>query len=104
MVLEAEVTPLGYILITNPIRKEAPATFAYFKEQGVAIKVISGDNPQTVSSVAKQAGIANAEKYIDVSQLAEEEYGKAVEEYTVFGRVKPEQKMRFVQLLKEKIL
>lgn len=102
MVLEAEVTPLGYILITNPIRKEAPATFAYFKEQGVAIKVISGDNPQTVSSVAKQAGIANAEKYIDVSQLAEEEYGKAVEEYTVFGRVKPEQKMRFVQLLKEK--
>lgn len=102
MVLEAEVIPLGYILITNPIRKEAPATFAYFKEQGVAIKVISGDNPQTVSSVAKQAGIANAEKYIDVSQLAEEEYGKAVEEYTVFGRVKPEQKMRFVQLLKEK--
>lgn len=102
MVLEAEVTPLGYILITNPIRKEAPATFTYFKEQGVAIKVISGDNPQTVSSVAKQAGIANAEKYIDVSQLAEEEYGKAVEEYTVFGRVKPEQKMRFVQLLKEK--
>lgn len=102
MVLEAEVTPLGYILITNPIRKEAPETFAYFKEQGVAIKVISGDNPQTVSSVAKQAGIANAEKYTDVSQLTEEEYGKAVEEYTVFGRVKPEQKMKFVQLLKEK--
>lgn len=102
MVLEAEVTPLGYILITNPIRKESPETFAYFKEQGVAIKVISGDNPQTVSSVAKQAGIANAEKYTDVSQLTEEEYGKAVEEYTVFGRVKPEQKMKFVQLLKEK--
>lgn len=102
MVLEAEVTPLGYILITNPIRKETPETFAYFKEQGVAIKVISGDNPQTVSSVAKQAGIANAEKYTDVSQLTEEEYGKAVEEYTVFGRVKPEQKMKFVQLLKEK--
>lgn len=102
MVLEEEVTPLGYILITNPIRKEAPATFAYFNEQGVAIKVISGDDPQTVSSVAKQAGIANAEKYIDVSPLAEEEYNEAIEQYTVFGRVKPEQKMKFVQLLKQK--
>ncbi len=101
MVLEEKVVPLGYILITNPIRKEAPKTFAYFKEQGVTIKVISGDHPQTVSSVAKQAGIANAEKYIDVSQLAEEEYKEAVENYTVFGRVKPEQKMKFVQLLKQ---
>lgn len=100
-VLEEEVIPLAYLLIANPIRKEAPATFAYFEEQGVAIKVISGDNPQTVSSVALQAGIANADKYIDASQLAEEDYLEAVEKYTVFGRVKPEQKMAFVQLLKQ---
>lgn len=100
--LEAEVIPLAYLLIANPIRKEAPDTFAYFKEQGVAIKVISGDNPQTVSTVALQAGIANADQYIDVSQLAEEYYLSAVEKYTVFGRVKPEQKMQFVQLLKQK--
>lgn len=100
--LEAEVIPLAYLLIANPIRKEAPDTFAYFKEQGVAIKVISGDNPQTVSTVALQAGIANAGQYIDVSQLAEEDYLSAVEKYTVFGRVKPEQKMQFVQLLKQK--
>lgn len=100
--LEAEVIPLVYLLIANPIRKEAPDTFAYFKEQGVAIKVISGDNPQTVSTVALQAGIANADQYIDVSQLAEEDYLSAVEKYTVFGRVKPEQKMQFVQLLKQK--
>lgn len=100
--LEAEVIPLAYLLIANPIRKEAPDTFAYFKEQGVAIKVISGDNPQTVSTVALQAGIANADQYIDVSKLAEEDYLSAVEKYTVFGRVKPEQKMQFVQLLKQK--
>lgn len=100
--LEAEVIPLAYLLIANPIRKEAPDTFAYFKEQGVAIKVISGDNPQTVSTVALQAGIANADQYIDISQLAEEDYLSAVEKYTVFGRVKPEQKMQFVQLLKQK--
>ncbi|MDU4893992.1 MAG: cation-translocating P-type ATPase [Enterococcus hirae] len=100
--LEEEVIPLAYLLIANPIRKEAPDTFAYFKEQGVAIKVISGDNPQTVSTVALQAGIANADQYIDVSQLAEEDYLSAVEKYTVFGRVKPEQKMQFVQLLKQK--
>lgn len=100
--LEAEVIPLAYLLIANPIRKEAPDTFAYFKEQGVAIKVISGDNPQTVSTVALQAGIANADQYIDVSQLAEEDYLSAVEKYTVFGRVKPVQKMQFVQLLKQK--
>lgn len=89
-------------MIANPIRKEAPDTFAYFKEQGVAIKVISGDNPQTVSTVALQAGIANADQYIDVSQLAEEDYLSAVEKYTVFGRVKPEQKCSSFSFLNKK--
>lgn len=99
-VLTEAVTPLGYILIANPIRKEARATFDYFKKQQVAIKVISGDNPLTVSNVAVQAGISHADQYIDASKLSEEEYEAAVEKYTVFGRVKPEQKKIFVQLLK----
>ena len=99
-VLTEAVTPLGYILIANPIRKEARATFDYFKKQQVAIKVISGDNPLTVSNVAVQAGISHADQYVDASKLSEEEYEAAVEKYTVFGRVKPEQKKIFVQLIK----
>lgn len=100
--LEEAVIPLGYLLIANPIRQEAKATFNYFKKQEVAIKVISGDNPATVSHVATQAGISNAEQYVDVSSLREEEFPEAMEKYTVFGRVKPEQKKEFVRLLKEK--
>ncbi|MBO1299370.1 MULTISPECIES: cation-translocating P-type ATPase [unclassified Enterococcus] len=100
-VLEEAVIPLGYLLIANPIRQEAKATFDYFKKQEVAIKVISGDNPATVSHVATQAGIMNAERYVDVSLLSEEEFPEAMETYTVFGRVKPEQKKEFVRLLKE---
>ena len=67
--LTEAVTPLGLILLANPIRKDAPETFRYFAEQGVAIKVISGDNPVTVSQVALEAGIADAAKYIDMSTL-----------------------------------
>lgn len=100
--LEEAVIPLGYLLIANPIRQEAKATFNYFKKQEVAIKVISGDNPATVAHVATQAGISNAEQYVDVSSLREEEFPEAMEKYTVFGRVKPEQKKEFVRLLKEK--
>ena len=100
--LTKPVTPLGYILLANPIRKEAKETFTYFKEQGVEVKVISGDNPVTVSEVAKKAGIANAENYVDASTLkTQEELRKAVLENTVFGRVTPNQKRQFVQILKE---
>lgn len=67
--LAAEVQPLGYILLWNPIRKEAKATFEYFAEQNVAIKVISGDNPLTVSNVAQAAGIIGAENYVDARTL-----------------------------------
>ena len=95
------VTPYGFILLSNPVRKEAPETFRYFEEQGVNIKVISGDNPITVSEVAKQAGISNAEKYIDASTLQSQwEIRRAMLEYTVFGRVTPNQKRQFVQALK----
>ncbi|MBU3878389.1 cation-translocating P-type ATPase [Faecalicatena sp. AGMB00832] len=100
--LKKPITPLGYLLLANPIRKEAKETFTYFKEQGVEVKVISGDNPVTVSEVAKKAGIANAEHYVDASSLkSEEELRKAVLEKTVFGRVTPNQKRQFVQILKE---
>ena len=71
--LSEKVTPLAYILLANPVRKEAPETFAYFAEQGVEVKVISGDNPMTVSEVAKEAGIANADEYVDATTLRTEE-------------------------------
>ena len=70
--LSGRVTPLGYVLLSNPIRKEAPETFRYFKDQGVHVKVISGDTPVTVSEVARQAGIAHAEDYIDASKYADD--------------------------------
>lgn len=89
----------GYILLSNPIRKEAKSTFEYFAKQGVEIKVISGDNPVTVSRVAKQAGIQNSDKYIDAQEIPENGYEEAVQKYSVFGRVKPEQKRKFVKAL-----
>lgn len=99
--LTETVTPLAYITLANPIREEAPETFAYFAEQGVDIKVISGDNPLTVSEVAKEAGIQNADQYVDASTLrTDEDIEKAVAAYTVFGRVTPAQKRQFVHALK----
>ena len=100
--LTGKVTPLGYVLLANPIRKEAPETFAYFAEQGVEVKVISGDNPLTVSEVAKEAGIANADRYVDAATLhSDAEIADAVANYTVFGRVTPDQKRKFVHALKD---
>lgn len=98
--LTEAVTPLGLILLANPIRKDAPETFRYFAEQGVAIKVISGDNPVTVSQVALEAGIADAAKYIDMSTLhTEDDIREAATQYTVFGRVTPVQKRQLVHAL-----
>lgn len=100
--LKEAVTPLAYVLLANPIRQEAKETFTYFAEQGVEVKVISGDNPLTVSEVAKEAGIAGAERYVDASTLhTEEEMRAAVLNNAVFGRVIPNQKRKFVQILKE---
>ena len=99
--LTGEANPLGYILLLNKVRKEAPSTFAFFEQKGVEIKVISGDNPLTVSETAKQAGIRNAERYIDARELkTEEELEEAARNYTVFGRVVPEQKRQLVHALK----
>ena len=100
--LKEAVTPLAYVLLANPIRQEAKETFTYFAEQGVEVKVISGDNPLTVSEVAKEVGIAGAERYVDASTLhTEEEMRAAVLNNAVFGRVTPNQKRKFVQILKE---
>ena len=101
--LTEKAIPKAWILLSNPIRKEASETFAYFAEQGVEVKVISGDNPMTVSEVAKEAKIQNAENYVDAATLkTDEEIAEAVDQYTVFGRVTPEQKRKFVQALKAK--
>lgn len=97
--LTKPVEVYGYILLSNPIRKEAKDTFEYFAKQGVEIKVISGDNPVTVSRVAKQAGIKNADKDIDAQEIPDDGYEDAVKNYSVFGRVKPEQKRKFVKAL-----
>lgn len=96
------ISPIGYIVLSNPIRENAESTFTYFKEQGVAIKVISGDNPATVSEVAKRAGIDGAEDYVDASTLAsEKDITEAVDKYTVFGRVTPKQKQLIVRALQK---
>lgn len=101
-VLPGKVRPLGCVILSNPIRENAVDTFAYFKEQGVAVKVISGDNPETVSEVARRAGIEGAEKFIDAAALeSEENLSAAACQYTVFGRVTPKQKQLLVQALQK---
>ena len=96
-----KVTPLGLVLLTNPIRPEAAQTFAYFKAQGVQIKVISGDDPQTVSQVAQKAGIEHADAWVDAATLeTDEALAAAAERYTVFGRVTPAQKRMLCRALK----
>lgn len=100
--LTEPVLPLCFVMLANPIRKGAKETFTYFAKNDVDIKVISGDNPLTVSVIAAEAGIVGAERFVDASTLKEkEDYYRAVEEYTVFGRVTPSQKRMLVQALKE---
>ena len=99
----AALLPLALILLNNKIRAEAPDTFRFFAEQGVDIKVISGDNHVTVSEVAKRAGIRGAENSVDARTLqTEEQIAEAAERYTVFGRVTPAQKKSLVLALKAK--
>jgi len=99
-VLEAPVLPLLALVLENPVRSTAPETFAYFQKQGVTIKVISGDHPVTVAAVAQKAGIPDADRVVDASQLkTREEVVEAARTYTVFGRVSPEQKQILVESL-----
>lgn len=100
--LDEKVTPLAVVLLTNKIRATAAATFGYFAEQGVTVKVISGDNPETVSAISAQAQIANADKYVDAGTLkTDAEIAAAAKKYTVFGRVTPEQKRKIIRALQK---
>lgn len=93
-----QVEPLALIVLSNPIRAGAPATFAYFAEQGVGVRVISGDNPRTVAEVARRAGIAGTDAWIDANELeTPEDFDRAVAEKTVFGRVTPDKKRELVR-------
>ena len=97
-----KVEPIFFILLQNPLRENARKIFGYFAKQGVNVRVISGDNPLTVSEVARQAGIVNSESYVDASWLrSDEDIAEAVRKYTVFGRVTPDQKQRIVKALQE---
>ena len=101
--INGSVTPLGFVALANPIRENAVKTFEYFKSQGVTIKVISGDNPRTVSRIAIQAGIESAESFVDAATLdTEDKIADAVNKYTVFGRVTPKQKKQLVKALQAK--
>lgn len=94
--------PIIFISLVNEIRENAPKIFKYFYKQGIDIKVISGDNPKTVSKVAERAHIKNADKYIDATILKSyEEIKDAIGKYVVFGRVQPEQKQQIVKAIKE---
>ena len=93
--------PVALLLFEDKIRETAPETFRFFREQGVTVKVISGDHPAAVSAVARRAGIPAAEKAIDLSTVSEQNVGKYAEECTVFGRVTPEQKRTLVECLKK---
>ena len=93
---------VALVPVANRIRPEAPETFEYFARQGVAIRVISGDNPQAVSEVARQAGVQGAEHCVDASTLrTDQQLAAAAEKYTVFGRVTPGQKRKLVRAMQQ---
>ncbi|MBE6143678.1 MAG: HAD family hydrolase [Erysipelotrichaceae bacterium] len=96
-----DVEPLKGYIIKDHIRDTAPETLKWFKENEVEIKIISGDNPLTVSEIAKQAGVDNAENYVSLEGMNLEEVSEAATKYTVFGRVAPEQKATLVTALKK---
>ena len=100
--LPADLEPVAFLLLTDVIREEAPDTLKFFDSQEVDLKVISGDDPVTVSAIAKRAGLKNAESYVDATTLeTEEDLEEAVSKYSVFGRVTPQQKKEMVQALQK---
>lgn len=92
---------VAYVYITDKIRAEAPDTLRYFREQGVTVKIISGDNPATVRAVALRAGLEDCDNIIDMSTVTEDQIEDIVEKYTIFGRVLPDQKLALVKALKK---
>lgn len=98
--LPADITAKALIVMSDKIRSSAPEVFRYFKEQGVTLKVISGDDPKTVSGIAIRAGLDNAENYIDMSQTDDAELPELVEKCSIFGRVTPDKKLAIIKALK----
>ena len=99
--IPSDIEPVAFVLIKDKIREEAPQTIKYFIEQGVTLKVISGDNVKTVANIAKSAGIKNADMAVDATTLkTDEEIFEAAEKYNVFGRVTPHQKEKLIKALK----
>ncbi len=100
--LPDDLKPLGFAVMSDVIRKDCQETLRFFKEQGVQLKCISGDDPLTVSRIASKCGMENAEKFVDASTLTTKaQLASALRQYTVFGRVKPEQKKLLVECLQE---
>lgn len=97
---KTECNPIALVLLQDNIRKDAPKTIQWFKQNGVDIKIISGDNPVTVSEVAKRCGVDNHDKYISLHGLSNNQVIEAASKYTIFGRVSPEQKAILVKTLK----
>ena len=98
--LPSDISAKALMVMSDKIRSSAPRVFKYFKQQGVALKVISGDDPKTVSSIAIRAGLDNAENYVDMTLVSEEELPRLVEKCSVFGRVTPDQKLAIIKALK----
>ncbi|MBU3192285.1 HAD-IC family P-type ATPase [Clostridium bowmanii] len=95
---QVEIEPLAFFVFDDAIRENATETLNYFKEEGVNLKIISGDNPKTVASIAQKVGFENSEAYIDLSQLeTDDELTDAAKKYSIFGRVSPKQKQQLVQ-------
>lgn len=93
---------VGFVFMTDVVRKNAPDILGYFEEQGVDLRVISGDDPVTVAAIAARAGLKDADKYIDATTIhTDEEMEDAILKYSVFGRVTPKQKQQMVRLLKQ---
>ncbi len=98
--VEGKIVPLALIMIEDTIRPDAIETIEYFKSHNVEVKVISGDNPATVSRISQRAGIANAEKYISLEGIQDKEVVRSASRYTVFGRVSPQQKKLLIESMK----
>lgn len=98
-VLPADLEAIAFVILADHIRAEAKQTFAHFKEQGVILKVISGDHPETVAMIAKEAGLDGADHFVDMSTIKDEQIPSIAEDTVVFGRVSPIQKQLLVQAL-----
>lgn len=100
--LPADVTPVGFVLLKDQLRTAARQTLEYFNQQDVDIKVISGDSAHTVAGIAREAGVPNWQNYLDMTTVqSAEQLQQAAQQYTVFGRVTPEQKKQLVQALQQ---